>query len=136
MFTLKFHLLDHLVTYLKQFGNMDLLNAAPFEHFDLSIKMAYKTTSKRSVTRMDETVARMDLTMKQIHSGPVYSRLEEHIDYSLQRMVSYIVGDRESVSLHNSVESYEHVTLESHPTSHDRSYDYSESYFPYSSQKI
>ena len=42
VFALKYHLFNHLVTDLKKFGNMDLLNAVPFENFNLFTKVAYK----------------------------------------------------------------------------------------------
>lgn len=38
LFTLKYHLLDHLEKYLKHFQAINMLNAATFELFNLSIK--------------------------------------------------------------------------------------------------
>ena len=53
--TLKYHLLDHLVTDLERFGSIRVLSASPFEHFNLHIKKAYGASSKRILTRTSET---------------------------------------------------------------------------------
>ena len=66
LFTLKFHLLDHLCTDLRCFGTLAMLDAGPYEHFNHIIKMAYRKTSMRIKTRMDETVDRLEPALKQL----------------------------------------------------------------------
>lgn len=59
LYTLKYHLLDHLVEDLERFGSISFMDAGPFEHFNVVIKQSYRMTSRRLTTRMDETVQRM-----------------------------------------------------------------------------
>ena len=62
--TLKFHLLDHMVLDLERFGSLRVLSASPYEHFNLFVKQAYNSTSKRIPTRTKETVARLQTALK------------------------------------------------------------------------
>lgn len=56
LYTLKFHLLDHMVEDIRKFGTLSVLDGSPFEHFNVHIKQAYRKTSQRRSTRMMETV--------------------------------------------------------------------------------
>lgn len=56
LYTLKFHLLDHLPEDISRFGSLSMLDASPYEHFNTVIKNAYRQTSQRLVTRMDEMI--------------------------------------------------------------------------------
>lgn len=60
LFTLKFHLLDHLVEDLTRFAGLDVLSASPYEYYNTRIKYNYRLTSKRRATCMDETVQNLD----------------------------------------------------------------------------
>ena len=59
LFTLKFHLLDHLVEDLRNFGSLDVLSASPYEYYNAVFKRHYRETSKRRATAMEETVNRL-----------------------------------------------------------------------------
>ena len=63
LFTLKFHLLDHLVEDLSKFTSLDFLNAGPYEYYNTKIKQSYRKTSKRKATAMDETVKNINETI-------------------------------------------------------------------------
>jgi hypothetical protein len=60
LLTLKFHLLDHMVCDIERFGSLKVLCASPFEHYNLFIKQAYSSTSKRLRTRSMETVTNLE----------------------------------------------------------------------------
>jgi len=60
LFTLKFHLLDHLVEDLTRFAGLDVLSASPYEYYNTRIKYNYRLTSKRRATCMDETIHNLD----------------------------------------------------------------------------
>ena len=62
--TLKFHLLDHLVDDLERFGTIHVLNASPYEHFNLIVKQSYAGTSKRLQTRERDTIQNLDTDLK------------------------------------------------------------------------
>ena len=62
--TLKFHLFDHIVDDIRRFGTISVLSASPFEHFNLHIKSAYRSTSKRLLTREMETAHNLNCTLK------------------------------------------------------------------------
>ena len=70
--TLKFHLLDHLPDDLSRFGSTKVLSASPFEHFNLLVKRAYASTSKRLLTRDTETadILHFNLQRRTLHDTP------------------------------------------------------------------
>lgn len=55
LYTLKFHLLDHLVEDLGKYGSLDYLNGGPYEYFNAVVKQHYRDTSKRKPTALEET---------------------------------------------------------------------------------
>ena len=63
LFTLKFHLLDHLVEDLSKFTSLDFLSAGPYEYYNTKIKQSYRKTSKRRATAMEETVNDMNRSL-------------------------------------------------------------------------
>ena len=60
LFTLKFHLLDHLCNDLARFGDLSLLDASPFEHFNYVIKSFIRMTSMRKSTTIEEAIRIMN----------------------------------------------------------------------------
>lgn len=63
MYTLKFHLLDHLVPDLKRYGSLDVLDGGPYEYFNTVVKLHYRLTSKRKSSALEETVQRMSTNL-------------------------------------------------------------------------
>ncbi len=59
LFTLKFHLLDHLADDLKKFSSLSYLDASPFEQYNAVLKHFYRQTSRRHSTALEETVQRI-----------------------------------------------------------------------------
>lgn len=55
LFTMNFNLLDHQCKALEKFWSVKLLTAAPFVHFDCVLKRAYRRTSMKRATRLQET---------------------------------------------------------------------------------
>ena len=62
LYTLKFHLLDHLVTDLERYTSLDFLDASPYEYYNTHIKKAYRLGSKRKSTALQETVDNLEQT--------------------------------------------------------------------------
>ena len=60
MRTLKFHLLSHLAEDVKKFGGLHNINAGVYEHAYLRFKDAYRRTSKRRNTAIEETIRRLE----------------------------------------------------------------------------
>jgi hypothetical protein len=60
LYTLKFHLLDHLVEDIMKYGSLDYLSAGPYEYFNTVVKKHYRATSKRKTTALEETANRMN----------------------------------------------------------------------------
>ena len=56
LYTLKFHLLDHLVLDLGRYTSLDFLDAGPYEYYNTRIKQAYRLGSRRKATALEETV--------------------------------------------------------------------------------
>lgn len=69
LFTLKFHLVDHLADDSWQYRSLSFVDAAPFRYFNLEVKQSYIVISKRTSTRMDETVRVMDSVLKRMKSS-------------------------------------------------------------------
>lgn len=72
MCTPKFHLLDHVCSDIERMGGLQYGDASQFEHSHVNIKAAYKGTSKRKRSVMDETVRTLSRTIskkKQKTSG-------------------------------------------------------------------
>lgn len=44
LYTLQFHLLDHLVEDLEKFASISFTDPRPFEHFNILIEQFFKTT--------------------------------------------------------------------------------------------
>lgn len=57
LFTLKFHLLDHMVEDMERFGSLQVLDASAFEHYNTDIKAAIRRTSQRKSSCMEEAVS-------------------------------------------------------------------------------
>lgn len=55
LYTLKFHLLHHVIKYLQLLGTMSILDALTFEHYNVNIQHAYGQTSKRRNTCLNAT---------------------------------------------------------------------------------
>jgi len=92
LYTLKFHLLDHLVDDIEKYSSLAYLDAGPYEHYNAVIKQFYRKTSKRLNTALDETVRRMDQydsTTFMINQGDKSvikdSPFEENVSQSLVR---------------------------------------------------
>ncbi len=60
LFSLKFHLLDHLMEDLRKYGNLDFLDAGPYENYNFVIKEFYRMTSKRKKTAFSEVIQKMN----------------------------------------------------------------------------
>ena len=60
LYTLKFHLLDHLPEDIEKYASLSFTDASPFEQYNAVLKQFYRQTSKRIGTALDETVQRMD----------------------------------------------------------------------------
>lgn len=59
LYTLKVHLLDHLIEDLERFGSIYFTEARPAEHFTVLIKQSYRTTSRRLSTRFQKALQNM-----------------------------------------------------------------------------
>lgn len=62
LFLLKFHLLDHRIEVVSRFRSISALDMWPYEHFNTNINAAYRHTSKRLATRMNEMVYGLNQT--------------------------------------------------------------------------
>ena len=60
LYTLKFHLLDHLAEDVEKHSSLAYLDAGPYEHYNAVVKQFYRKTSRRHDTALEETVRRMD----------------------------------------------------------------------------
>lgn len=69
IYTLKLHLLYHVVEDIETTDNMAILDASPYEHFNVFIKQSYRSTSKRIATLMDETVTNMVSTLRKLRQN-------------------------------------------------------------------
>lgn len=56
-YSLKFHLLDHIVEALLALVTQYVLDALPFKQFNVNMKHTYRNTSRRRDTGMNERVA-------------------------------------------------------------------------------
>ena len=56
LYTLKFHLLDHLADDIGKYGNVAVIDASAYEGYNTNIKSSFRQTSRRRETRMSETV--------------------------------------------------------------------------------
>ena len=86
LFTLKFHLLDHLVEDLRKYGTLDFLDAGPYENYNATIKGFYKLTSKRKQTAFQETINKMNSSQDDdpLNNG-LSSTLNGEVDQHLVR---------------------------------------------------
>ena len=94
LFTLKFHLLDHLTDDLKRYGSLSFLSAGPYEYFNTIVEKHYRTTSKRTSTALSETIASMSSEMDSQQNDPLIPThiLDKHITASDARS-QYLVRD-------------------------------------------
>ena len=104
LFTLKFHLLDHLVEDLSKFASLDFLSAGPYEYYNTKIKKSYRKTSKRRATAMEETVKDLGETIssqREPETGPAnnpHSTINQElvkkgIQLTLRELQSYVTSD-------------------------------------------
>ena len=100
MGTLKYHLLDHIIDDLSKFGSIRLLSASPYEHFNLQIKAAYASTSKRIRTRDVETnnILNFNLARRTLHETTSTTRVSPTTDNSVTSQLG-LVNYGETVSL-------------------------------------
>lgn len=56
LFTLKFHMLDHIAEDVSRFGALNFVDASPFEHFNYVIKKFIRMTSMRRGSTLGEAV--------------------------------------------------------------------------------
>jgi len=94
LFTLKFHLLDHLPEDLSKYCSLAYLDSSPFEQYNAIIKMHYRKTSKRHATAFQETVGRIGSSNTTISEN---SRTTERTDHGPQSLVT----KGTSTTLHN-----------------------------------
>ena len=64
LFTLKFHLLDHLSEDITNYALLEYVDAGPFEGFNTQIKHSFRRTSMRYGTRLEDTVLNMEPVLK------------------------------------------------------------------------
>jgi len=103
LFTLKFHLLDHMVEDMRKFGTLSVLDASAYEHFNTDIKAAVRRTSQRSQYRMDETVAVLSDPLQAMEGTctmlPMSGPIQQGRHVRLQNEGCFLVRDGVSVSL-------------------------------------
>lgn len=56
LYTLKYHVLDHMLEGIQNFGTLSFLESILYEHLNVHTKQVYRITSQRTQTRMTETV--------------------------------------------------------------------------------
>lgn len=54
LFTVKLHLLDHMIYKILRFENLSTVDSLLFKHFNTSFKAAYRHTFERCPTRLDK----------------------------------------------------------------------------------
>jgi len=64
LFTLKYHLMDHLVDDLEKYTDLSFIASSPYEYFNTWIKNGYRETSKRIDSALEETVKVLDHTIR------------------------------------------------------------------------
>lgn len=69
LYALSFYLSDHVVEDLERFESLSFTVAAPFEHYNLFSKQTWRTTSRRSLTRLYEMVDNMSRTVKGVRKN-------------------------------------------------------------------
>jgi len=77
LFTLKFHNLDHIAEDVARFGDLSLLDASPYEHFNFTLKQFIRMTSMRKQTTISEAVAVINAT-KLCEDGPSVIERQMH----------------------------------------------------------
>lgn len=87
LFTLKFHILHHLVEDVKRYTSLEYLSASPYEYYNTRIKQNYRKTSKRHATVMDETVSRINEEINQLSDGQLRGPTQRQ-GHSNQMLVS------------------------------------------------
>ena len=103
LFTLKFHLLDHLAEDLSKYCSLAYLDSSPFEQYNAVIKMHYRKTSRRHATAFQETIGRIGSSTKTISEN---LRTTERTDNTPQSLVK----NGTSTTLHNLRNSTASVT--------------------------
>lgn len=83
--TLKFHLLDHFLKDLNQFMTLELLSSSVFERFNVHIKQAYRSTSQRRGSVLQEILKVMDPSREEKREGLVASRKEKPLSIAEKR---------------------------------------------------
>lgn len=73
LYTLKYHVLDHVVEYIQRFGTSSVLHSSPYEHFNVHIDQAYKRNLQRKRTK---TIATVSLTERSYKRAVSYGKKE------------------------------------------------------------
>ena len=66
LYTLKFHLLDHLAEDMARYGSLEFLNSGPYEFFNTVVKKHYRDTSKRKKTAIEETAKNLSTELHRL----------------------------------------------------------------------
>lgn len=98
IYSLKFHLLDHIVEYIQTFGNMSILDSTTYEYFSGLIKQSYISTSIRLTTPMAETVNNMAHILRKFMHSHNTERVVGN-EFSSQNPIQHPHLVRDSVSL-------------------------------------
>lgn len=110
IYALKLHLLDHMVEDMRRSATLNMLDASPFERFNVYVKLANRQTSQRPRTHMTVTVDAMEMGYATV-SGSVgswklgRSRVQPERKGTLDRSGPYLVRDGESLGLDELVEA-------------------------------
>ena len=107
LYTLKFHLLDHLPEDIEKYASLSFTDASPFEQYNAVLKQFYRQTSKRIGTALDETVKRMDQsesafssitsTRKDINMGTEKENIQSLVSNGLTLTLSELKGSNEEL---------------------------------------
>ena len=125
LFTLKFHMLDHMVTDIRKFGTLSVLSASQFEHFNTDIKKAVRQTSQRVSTRMDETVIAIS-NQYVLDNAPAHGGLTQNSTYrsvpeqSSKRSGNYLVREGTTISLSTLLAAHTRGNVSTIPLSSSR----------------
>ena len=96
LFTLKFHLLDHLVEDLSKYGSLQYLDSGPYEYFNSVLKRFYRETSRRKGTALEETLQTMSnasaetgtVSKKKVNNTTTQYLVRNGLDVSLREVKS------------------------------------------------
>lgn len=84
-YTLRCRLLHHLTEDLERFSSTDLLDASPYERYNVHIKQVYFHTSQRLSSSMGEMVEVMNQDVKEsVTASSVQMEIEDNRQSSVQ----------------------------------------------------